>query len=80
MKLKQATDISIERYNQIQSWLKRKRDGISEEEEQENVTEVKNSLSNSEFNPDEEHVNHVECQTDMSGADIEIWQDGCQSL
>eukprot|EP00794_Sanderia_malayensis_P006678 gene6682-7435_t len=48
--------------------------------EKENVAKVENSLSNSEFNPDEEQVNHVECQTDMSGADIETWQDGCQSL
>eukprot|EP00794_Sanderia_malayensis_P002737 gene2737-3162_t len=80
MKFKPATDISIERYNRIQSRLKRKRDCISEEEEKENVAKVENSLSNSEFNPDEEQVNHVECQTDMSGADIETWQDGCQSL
>eukprot|EP00794_Sanderia_malayensis_P014492 gene14492-15999_t len=41
---------------------------------------VENSLSHSEFNPDEEQVNHVERQTDMSGADIETWQGGCQSL
>ena len=89
MKSKPASSDSAKRYNRAQSQLKCKRERISEEtvtkagmptKTRQLNTTLEELSGHSQLQVDNGMSNHKECQTEVTGGDINILRVGCQSM
>ena len=89
MKSKPASSDSVKRYNRAQSRLKRKRECTTEEavtkagmptKTRQLNTTVEELSGHSQLQVDNGMSNHKECQTEVTGGDIDILQEDCQSM
>ena len=89
MKSKPASSDSVKRYNHVQSRLKGKRECTTEEavtkagmptKTRQLNTTLEELSGHSQVQVDNGMSNHKDCQTEVTGGDIDILQDDCQSM